>query len=289
MNDTGQPLVFIIDELDRCRPTFAIELLERVKHIFDIPGIVFVFGINQKELCSSIKSVYGEIDAGVYLRRFFDISLSLPDANAVDFCKYLIDKKYELNKLFSALSETAKNSVHTEEFRDFSESIPPLYNRLNLSLRDIDSCIRSMFFVAKNIREKHYMFPYLIGTLIALRLKNPPLYQGFLKGERLGSEVVNYIDEQIPDVMPNTPLYGVLSAIEIDLYSTSKEALRELDVLQSGSKLTQPELLSERIKKDVEGAKKISSYIRNRYFHVMNEPYINLPYIRSLIELTQAK
>ena len=81
MEETKQPLVFIIDELDRCRPTFSIELLERVKHIFDIPGIVFVFGINRDELCHSIKSVYGEIESGIYLRRFFDVSLSLPDAS----------------------------------------------------------------------------------------------------------------------------------------------------------------------------------------------------------------
>ena len=74
--DTGQPLVFIIDELDRCRPTFAIELLERVKHIFDVPNIVFVFGINRDELVKSLQSVYGEIDAGTYLRRFFDMSSS---------------------------------------------------------------------------------------------------------------------------------------------------------------------------------------------------------------------
>ena len=35
----NRPLVFIIDELDRCRPTFAIELMERVKHIFDVPEL----------------------------------------------------------------------------------------------------------------------------------------------------------------------------------------------------------------------------------------------------------
>ena len=57
---TQHPLVFIVDELDRCRPTFAIELLERVKHIFDIPSIVFVFGINRDELEKSFASVYGE-------------------------------------------------------------------------------------------------------------------------------------------------------------------------------------------------------------------------------------
>ena len=70
-------MVFIIDELDRCRPTFAIELLERVKHIFDVPNIVFVFGINREELTKSLRSVYGEIEAEEYLRRFFDMELRL--------------------------------------------------------------------------------------------------------------------------------------------------------------------------------------------------------------------
>ena len=85
---SGQPLVFIIDELDRCRPTFAIELLERVKHIFDVPNIVFVFGINRSELTKSLRSVYGEIDAGEYLRRFFDMEFVLPDADPANFCTH---------------------------------------------------------------------------------------------------------------------------------------------------------------------------------------------------------
>ena len=71
MKKTKQPLVFIIDELDRCRPTFSIELLERVKHIFDIPGIVFVFGINQAELCHSIESVYGKIKSDILSATLF--------------------------------------------------------------------------------------------------------------------------------------------------------------------------------------------------------------------------
>ena len=74
--------MFIIDELDRCRPTFAIELLERVKHIFDVPNIVFVFGINRAELVKSLESIYGEIDAGTYLRRFFDMEFVLPEPTA---------------------------------------------------------------------------------------------------------------------------------------------------------------------------------------------------------------
>ena len=82
VQETNHPLVFIIDELDRCRPTFAIELLERVKHICDVPDMVFVFGINRDELCKSLQSVYGDIDADVYLRRFFDLEFSLPIVNS---------------------------------------------------------------------------------------------------------------------------------------------------------------------------------------------------------------
>ena len=95
--ETKPPLVFIVDELDRCRPTFAIELLERVKHIVGVPGIVFVFGINQEELQKSIQSVYGDIDAADYLRRFFDIGMTLPQAEASNYCQYLINK-YNINE-----------------------------------------------------------------------------------------------------------------------------------------------------------------------------------------------
>ena len=88
VNDaTGRPMVFIIDELDRCRPTFAIELLERVKHIFDVPNMVFAFGINRDELCSSLQSIYGNIDADVYLRRFFDMEFTLPQADSEKFAR----------------------------------------------------------------------------------------------------------------------------------------------------------------------------------------------------------
>ena len=91
-DETGHPMVFIIDELDRCRPTFAIELLERVKHIFDVPNLVFVFGINRDELCTSLQSIYGEIDASVYLRRFFDMEFTLQEVDSAKFSRHLMQK-----------------------------------------------------------------------------------------------------------------------------------------------------------------------------------------------------
>ena len=58
--ESNHPLIFIVDELDRCRPTFAIELLERVKHIFDVPRLVFVFGLNPQLYSQSAEKCSGD-------------------------------------------------------------------------------------------------------------------------------------------------------------------------------------------------------------------------------------
>ncbi len=80
--ETGKrqaPLFVFIDELDRCRPSFAIELLEGVKHIFDIPGVCFVFSVNLEQLSHSVCAVYGSAFNGhQYLKRFFDTEAVLP-------------------------------------------------------------------------------------------------------------------------------------------------------------------------------------------------------------------
>lgn len=82
-----KPIVFIIDELDRCKPTYAIALLERVKHLFSIDNIVFIFGIDREQLSHSIQTVYGSVDSNGYLKRFFDIEIDLPKPDIHSFVK----------------------------------------------------------------------------------------------------------------------------------------------------------------------------------------------------------
>ncbi|UTW48332.1 P-loop NTPase fold protein [Bacterioplanoides sp. SCSIO 12839] len=77
-DDLDLPMFVFIDELDRCRPTYAIELLETVKHVFDIKGFVFVIATDTGQLQHSIKAVYGQdFDSSKYLYRFFNRSFSL--------------------------------------------------------------------------------------------------------------------------------------------------------------------------------------------------------------------
>ncbi len=294
VEETGLPLVFVIDELDRCRPTFSIELLERVKHIFDVPGMVFVFGVNRDELCSSTRSIYGEIDADVYLRRFFDMEFLLPEANSENFCRHLIER-YKLEEFFLKLSNNAPYPVHSEDFYSFNNFFPLFCSRLDLSLRDIDYCIRSMVFVGRNISVRKFMFPHLLSVLIILRLKNQALYQGFVKGDRRGSEVMDYIDELVFDEDLDKDLNGYLDRIEASLYFTQGEELvGQLIRIDEGGSLTHPEYLedlSERTKKSDERKLKRLSEIIKRDFQdsafrgAITESTIQ--YLSGLIELVE--
>lgn len=73
------PIVIIVDELDRCRPTYAIKLLEEAKHLFDVPGVVFVFGMHADQLAHSVSGAYGPgFNGRAYLRRFIDREYTLP-------------------------------------------------------------------------------------------------------------------------------------------------------------------------------------------------------------------
>ena len=99
-----KPLVFIIDELDRCRPDFAIRLIERIKHFFDIPKIVFVLVMNKPQLLQSVKIFYGydsEMN-GDYLEKFVDFTVHLPTSkDAYDFEEVIKFQLFRIGELNS--------------------------------------------------------------------------------------------------------------------------------------------------------------------------------------------
>ena len=72
-SEKEERLVIFVGELDRCTPDFSVQLLERIKHYFDLENITFVFSVNCEQLVQTIKKFYGEeFNAGRYLGRFFD-------------------------------------------------------------------------------------------------------------------------------------------------------------------------------------------------------------------------
>lgn len=102
--------VILIDELDRCKPNYAIELLETVKHFFGVKNLIFIFLVNKKQLKESI----GKTDDNCteYFEKFFDIQFKLPELEYEDFIEI------EYNKY---------NDIHTYNIKPY----PPQNNIIN--------------------------------------------------------------------------------------------------------------------------------------------------------------
>lgn len=121
-----KPLVFIIDELDRCRPDYAVRMLEVLKHFFVVKNIVFVCAVDKKHLEDSICGFYGseKINASEYLRRFFDLEIGLPLPDYTKFCEHLYDY-YQLDDFLSLKS--ALSILYSKTMRRISSGFCRLW------------------------------------------------------------------------------------------------------------------------------------------------------------------
>ena len=71
------PLVFIVDELDRCKPSFALNVLERMKHIFSADDVCFVLVTHLEELSAMVEHAYGLQNPRRYLDKFYHLQVDI--------------------------------------------------------------------------------------------------------------------------------------------------------------------------------------------------------------------
>lgn len=172
----AKPLLFFVDELDRCRPLFAIEVLEHVKHLFSVPGIVFVLAVDKSQLGHSLRAVYGSgLDVDGYLARFLDLTYRLPQPEMRLFVASLIERFGSLNSL---INQSGKNVDHAQIQGAFV-----IMNRLfPTALRIVEQMFTQFVVAWKLLRDAH-VNPTLLITMIFIRRRIPERYNGFTTGE----------------------------------------------------------------------------------------------------------
>lgn len=183
---SGNPLVIIVDELDRCRPTFAIETLERIKHLFAVENIVFVLGVDRDQLASSIRSVYGDIDAQGYLQRFVDVEFALPRGSLYG----LLQEQLTDSRIARAIDPNNGMQIVNAFFSAFcaiadAKRIPP---------RAVEHAIRKFALVA--CARGHESHSWAIVTAYAIGLSLLPdrdLFNRFMNCECEPKEVIGAI------------------------------------------------------------------------------------------------
>lgn len=164
--DKHPPIVIIIDELDRCRPTYAVKLLEEIKHLFDVPGLVFVFGMNGSQLAHSLSGAYGpSFDGAAYLRRFVQRTYRLAEPDLTPLIASLVEKNaIDTDRLFflpmaGPDGEVLRLSV--------PEKISMYARAYGLKARDIFQLVDLLQTCLGLTRRSKLLMPYLLPLLIS--------------------------------------------------------------------------------------------------------------------------
>ena len=174
--EQGERLVVFIDELDRCKPSFSVDFLEKIKHYFCNDKITFVFSINSEELQHTIKKYYGEsFDGYKYLSKLFDLYIELPQADLTNYYRALKLQNASRSDHFIINSVFAKYNFQLREIRKFMI----LYNIIVCN-KNIDRMFYSLEYAY------NFAMIFIVPILIALKITDLSAYNDFIDGKNSG-------------------------------------------------------------------------------------------------------
>jgi hypothetical protein len=177
---TLSKVVVIVDELDRCRPLYAVQMLERIKHLFNVPGVVFILGIDRLQLGHSICALYGTgFDAQGYLRRFIDIDYQLPSPNPGSYCNYLF-KRFEIEDLFLRRKEFCADNTMCcadNELAFLKQHLGHLMHAAGMNLREQEQTISRLRIVLQTVAPDEPVFHITLCLLIFFREQDFEFYE----------------------------------------------------------------------------------------------------------------
>ena len=208
-----KPIVIFIDELDRCKPTFAVSLIERIKHYFDVPNIVFVLLLNKKQLENAVQGVYGpKTDASKYLDKFVNFYFRLPKQDKEDH-----QSEYRI-KNFIKTTMNKYNFKQDNSNETFINWISFWKTYFDLSLRDLEKCI-ALYAFAYPVGAVHLLVYFII-----LKVKQPQLFNRLGNNDiKAHTEAKQQIEEFIRKDMKDNNVdennIGIYLAFYFDLHN----------------------------------------------------------------------
>lgn len=221
------PLVLIIDELDRCRPDFAVEILELIKHVFDVPNVHFLLVTNTQQLKAAVNHRYGaQVDAQRYLDKFLKLRVQIsPFINKADKSpKSIVLHKFiqELNLSPELRDYDAKNSndMRFKFLQVFSEINP-------FSLRETETLVRNMevYDILSNhslstnqYQSGHGLFEFLGLILVTF---NPQLANSIVENRITSVDFYDYF--KLSELIRHEGIHALLLSINKQLPGNNKE------------------------------------------------------------------
>lgn len=179
MCDNKQLIIFV-DELDRCRPDYAVQMLERIKHFFAIENVIFVLSIDKTVLCKSIVATYGglDIDAAAYLRRFIDLEFALPEPNIKEYIDAHCEQK-QIAKYFKGYDDYLRQANYHEDTEyTLRNALILCFQSEKRSLRDVEKYFNRLLILLQSVHFPHANLD-LAAFMLFSYMFNKPLYETF--------------------------------------------------------------------------------------------------------------
>ncbi len=184
---TDEKIVIVVDELDRCRPDYALSLLEVIKHFFDVTNVHFVLGVNLSELANSVRYRYGpEINAEKYLQKFITVSMPLIPPKD-DYSSSRIQKMH---------FEMIANRIglhHYWKCRWIETYLSFVDHHAKLSLRDVEK-IASLAMITPEPREQPEAELHLFTGLLILKILAPRTFEKARTGRLESDEIFSILN-----------------------------------------------------------------------------------------------
>ena len=178
--------VFIIDELDRCRPTFALSLLERVKHLFSVDGICFVLVAHLPQLARMVEKEYGVTSGQRYLEKFYGPRILLPVAREHHMDPYGRYLDYLLEKMDVQINGSQILGIVTH-------GLLGLVRAYDLPLRTFEQVVGNVVLVCLATNQRYFGFPPLIAGLCVMRIVDSELYEMARTGKLGMDEAIRFL------------------------------------------------------------------------------------------------
>ncbi|MEM9619296.1 MAG: P-loop NTPase fold protein [Pseudomonadota bacterium] len=185
-----KPLIFIIDELDRCKPSYSIALLERIKHFMAADNVHYVHAVNYQQLAASASAIYGQdIDAGAYFQKFFDFKFALP--TSTERAYYKSSSAIYAHRLF------AQNVEKFEFFRQYSDAcntFAHLTDKIQPSLRALERINDQLILAYSLDLAKHSFIHTILISSIFIKHCNQRLYEKLLHNNLEFSDIESFLN-----------------------------------------------------------------------------------------------
>lgn len=194
-NSFKAPLFILIDELDRCKPSYSIQLLETIKHLFNVEGVYFIVATASEQLSHSINAVYGEkFESKRYLNRFFDQEYSLKSPDKEKYCNFIWSKYLPNETVFIPALQDNIKSESTINIGLLSK----VAEHMKAGLRDIEQAVKLLYAIQLTQEKTDYLFSLPLFYIIILKIRHPETYPYF-KNEWQG----NIFNQSIGQKFPN--------------------------------------------------------------------------------------